>query len=220
MVSLTFLNFSNNFLNFFYTFTYINVYVYIFIFIFYYSVYCISFTSSFRHKILYFYLLLFLFSGWGFFFSLESFVFLILLAELLIILLFILMYITSTVFLTIKNNFNLYHYGIISVAIFLFFCITHSDVLLIKNYVVYNSLGKLVSDDFFFFFFFLFFEFSFIIYLIALILTFFSIFFILFYFSYKFILFKSSQFTKNTFILRKQHLNHQIKFTTSYRSFQ
>lgn len=159
-------------------------------------------------------------SCWGFFFSLESFVFLILLAELLIILLFIILYLTIQ-FFTLRNSKN-NKYKYLFILIFAGFLLTGvvNNFNLINHYVYYNNLGKLTSDDFFIFFYYFFYYYSLIVYLVGIILTLFSIFFIIFYFSCKLYLVSIHQFKKRIYILRKQNLNHQLQSKTFYKTFQ
>lgn len=181
----------------------------------------IIFTQNLRHKLLLFYLILLLVSLWGFYFSLENFVFLLLLSELLIILLFTLIY------LTLQFNNNLYkkNYLLISfyinVFIFIIFYFYNFDLSYSINYIniyLYKNLN--ISDDFFIFFYYFFLEYTQVTVLIAYLLTIFSIFFILFYFNIKLFNYKTNKNNKKIYLLRKQNLIHQGRIKTQYFFFQ
>lgn len=178
-------------------------------------------TFSFRYKFIYFYLFLSLVTMWGFFYSLEGIIILLLLGELLIVLLFILFYLTIQVYSipTINNN-KVLATTLLTVIFIVFYPTYQKNVNLISYSPVYFNTGKIVSDDFFIFFFFLFFDFKILVYFLGLVLTLFSIFFILFYSSYRFFLLEKNTTKRSIFILRKQNMLHQSTYKPSYKTFQ
>jgi hypothetical protein len=184
---------------------------------FFYCVWSLITVNSFRYKFFYFYLLLLAVSVWGFFFSLEGLIFLLLLGELLIILLFVLIYLTIQFYSGVKTQKTLVFMLILLIPFF--FMLTGN--LVNFNYLdVYSNLGKVVSDDFFIFFFFFFVDFYLLVYLIGAVLTIFSIFFILFYFSCKSYTNSVKSFSQKLYILRKQQLVHQSSYKPKYVTFQ
>lgn len=190
-------------------------------FIFLYCVWSLITTNSFRHKFIYFYLLLLLVSVWGFYYSIEGLVFLLLLGELLIILLFILFYLTIQ-FYTIpkQKNFKIIFYWLCIVFLLSFYFFDSNFNIFLNYKFTYVNIGKIVSDDFFIFFYFLFFDFTWVVYFLGVILTLFSIFFIFFFLSCKSINYCKVIDNNKLYFLRKQNFTHQSNKKTTYTTFQ
>lgn len=203
-----------------YLYIYTNLSSFFFMLLFLYSLTQFVHSNSFRYKFIYFYLLLLGISIWGFFFNIEGFIFLLLLAELLIIMLFILIYLTLQFFSTQKNNTKyITYYTIVFIFMYIFNNSIYSTHFF--NYInPYQYINIITSDDFFIFFYFFFITFPMLVYFTGIILTIFSIFFILFYFSCKNFLFIKKKLNKTTYLLRKQNLTHQSKIKPTYSTFQ
>lgn len=154
-------------------------------------------------------------------YSVESIIFILLLGELLIILLFILFYLTLQ-FYTVPKLINIkqYLYILVTLVILIIFNWSNCALLNITPINYYFTSFKIISDDFFLFFLFLFVDFPLTVYLLALILTFCSIFFIFFYLSCKFFSNLKLVQKKKIYLLRKQNLFHQGKAKTTYTTFQ
>lgn len=214
MISLTSIFFYN-----IYSFIYINFTIFFLAFFFNYVVYRLVLNQNFRMKLILFYLLLLIVSVWGFYYSLEGLVILLLLSELLIILLFTLIYLTLQ--FSGKNFIKSSLFLSILFLGFFFFTFYYSNNV---KTIIYNNVyldsGLLVSDDFFIFFYYFFIEYTEITIICGLLLTVFSIFFILFYFSIKLKTWRNNNKSKNLYLLRKQQLIRQANLKTSYYTFQ
>lgn len=147
---------------------------------------------------------------------------LFIIAELLIILLFLLLYLTITFELTqsiktFKFFFIFYLVGICLYFSPIYFCEFNTFI----NYInVYQQVSDIISGDFFIFFYFFFLIFPQVTILIAILLGLFSIFFIFFYFTLKY----SQQTLKirqlNYLFIRKQQLIHQANYKVILTNFQ
>ena len=134
--------------------------------------------------------------------------------------LFTLIYLTLQ-FFSVKTVKNFYIFTIgIFLIISLFACIITRPINVSAPINAYNYTPNIVSDDFFIFFYFFFINLPASVYLLAFMLTLFSIFFILFYFSYKTINFNKNKKKKIIFLLRKQNLIHQSSLKPTYTTFQ
>lgn len=176
----------------------------------------------FRKKFLFFLFFLFFLSSWGFTYSWDGWTCLMLLTELLVILLFLLVWLS---FKFISNNSL-----ILSQIKIIYFLTTLSIYLSVlplsySNYVysyqiLYWYNFNILSSDFHLMFKFFFLDYSVTVFIITLILSLISLFFICFY-----LLLKNIQSTKKIkhkliYILRKQQMTKQATFKSQIRSFQ
>lgn len=177
-------------------------------------------NTSFRYRIISFYIFLLLCSIWGFYYSFEGFIFILLLSELLIILIFTLIYLTLQ--FSLASLIMSKKLVILLVSIFFLSCIFFSDLtgLLVVYEDLFDLRGLLFSDDFFIFFYFFFINYPLITSLVAFLLTIFSIFFIVFYLSIKIISYQRATGKKLLYLLRRQSLVHQSRYRACYQTFQ
>ena len=199
---------------------YINYLLLVFVFLFSFILLTTIYHTSFRYRIVNFYLFLLFCSIWGFYYSFEGFIFLLLLSELLIVLIFTLIYLTLQ--FKIVRTLNLSWLVWVCLLFFSILCLVTS---LGKQFnFTYENLfflqGLMVSDDFFIFFYFFFIKFPAITTITAFLLTIFSIFFILFYFSFKLITSAKVLLIKSLYLLRRQSLVHQACYRAGYQTFQ
>ena len=182
----------------------------------------LTFSSSVRLKFVYFLLLLFSSAYWGFLFSFDGIIFILLLTELTLILVFILLF--------FKLSFQLTYFQISSFVIFSFILVFNISFLSYfwleysSVYLVYYSYTTfyvfIVTSDFFIFFYTLFFMLPHITTLLGVLLGLFSIFFILIFFILKIYSLKQKSFKKRLFLLRKQNVVHQSVQLSVLQTFQ
>lgn len=176
----------------------------------------------FRKKFLFFLFFLFFLSCWGFTYSWDGWVCLMLLTELLVILLFLLVWL-SFKFVT-SNTLSFINFKFIyllTTTLLYLAVIPLSYSNFVYNYqILYWFNFNVLSSDFHLMFKFFFLDYPITVFIITLILNLISLFFICFY-----LLLKNIQSTKKTknklmYILRKQQMIKQATFKNQIRSFQ
>lgn len=176
----------------------------------------------FRKKFIFFLFFLFFLSVWGFYYSWDGWTCLLLLTELLVILLFLLVWLT---FKFSDNNNSILQKFKIPFFIFSFFFYT----LLLGDdysnfYYTYYSLywlkHSVISSDFHVMFKFFFLDYSITVFYLTLILSLISIFFICFYLTLKKTQSVTKKKKKTVHILRKQQMTKQALFKSQLRTFQ
>lgn len=207
--------------SFIYRILYINLYLNFFLFLLFFIItylfWLFNTEYNFKRKFFYFFLLLLNLSIWGFFYNLENFIFLLLLTEFLIIFIFFFIYLSLKIRINKKKRFNFTLFFLGALISYL-----NGFVFLIPriSFNIYNIQYKVMSDDFFVYFYFFFLHCIDLVYLLGLLLTFFSIFFIFFYLTIKEVLNFSWKNKKKLNFLRKQNITHQTLYRSTYRSFQ
>lgn len=179
-------------------------------------------TTVFRTKFVYFILFLLLTGIWGVYASLDGFIFLLLMSEFLIILLFL---ITATSFNFISFSSRLpagYFFVFYTLTILAYLWIVPGNVstFFYSYHMVYSYYLEIVSSDLFIFFWGFFLEYSVSIFYITLILSLFSIFFIWSYFSIKFVAQKTKIASQTIELLRKQQPVKQTVYKSQVRIFK
>jgi hypothetical protein len=146
----------------------------------------------------------------------------LLVAELFIILLFLVICLTYS-FYSKQRQYSVvfkYIFFFFSFVIFFFYIPYQATMFKYTYYFIFFRIQDIIPSDLFFFFQYFFIDFYLSIYYISLILTFFSIFFICFYYILK----QTQQQSKikvDTFqILRNQNIIKQRTFKTQIRIFQ
>lgn len=179
-------------------------------------------VSSIRVKFLYFFLLLFTSAYWGFLFSFDGIIFILLLTELTLILVFILLFFKLSFQLTntrISNYIILSFILVFNISFLSYFWVEYSLVYL--AYYTYTTFYVfIITSDFFIFFYSLFFTLPYITTMLGALLGLFSIFFILIFFILKMYSVKQKYFKKQLFLLRKQNVIHQSIQLTILQTFQ
>ncbi len=205
---------------------YINLFDLLLLTCFTFCIWSIIKITVFRVKFIYFIFLLALVSIWGIYYSFDAFIFLLLMAEFLILLLFL---ITALSF-----NFSSSTRTLPTVLFYLFYGFTllvyillvpHTVSLFLQSYhMIYHYIEENVHTDFFIFFYGFFIQYTPAIFYIALILSFFSIFFIWNYYTIRYTIRERSQHTtkvsKVLELLRKQQLYKQVKTRIQIRMFK
>jgi hypothetical protein len=173
--------------------------------------------STFRNKLIYFLLGILASSLWGFFYSLDGLVLILITTELTAILLLVMTYTRILTTITLHKSYK--PKVLIYLPLIVFF--STEPLALSYTFVSYYSLtSEITASDFFILYSILFTDFVQITLLLIIIISVFSIFFILLYFNLK--LTKSESFSKNlqTFCLRKQVMQKQTKFNAKLNTFQ
>lgn len=207
------------FLNFF---TYINLTDFILFTGIQLTMWSILTNMIFRKKFLFFLFFLFFLSCWGFVYSWDGWTCLMLLTELLVILLFLLVWLSfkfiSNNNLTIKSFKFLYF----STTTTLYLCaLPFGYSNFVYNYqILYWFNFNILSSDFHLMFKFFFLDYSLTVFIITLILSLISLFFICFYLLLKNIHNSKKTKQKLIYILRKQQMIKQATFKNQIRSFQ
>ena len=230
MIEFTYYNIKeillDNILTYFYVLNYIYIYETIFILVFSIIIWSLLINKAFKAKFIYFLFLLLCIGSWGVFYSYDGIIMLLIIAELLIILLFLLMYLTLNFELQ-NSTFNKTSFYSFVSCIFVIYFFTYgfydiySDTIYYINTInIYEQTLEIISADFFIFFYFFFLIFPEVTYIVALLLGFFSIFFIFLFFILKYkqqsIKLKSIYYI----FIRKQQLTHQIIYNTQINNFQ
>lgn len=176
----------------------------------------------FRKKFIYFLGFLLFLSIWGFYYSWDGWTCLLLLTELLVILLFLLVWITFT--FSDRNNALLQRFKMpfFTLALSLYLA------LLGENYsnfyytyqILYWFKHNILTSDFHVMFKFFFLDYPLIVFYLTLILSLISIFFICFYLSLKKTQSSTKKKKKLVHILRKQQMTKQALFKSQLRTFQ
>ena len=182
----------------------------------------LTLTSSIRVKFLYFILLLFSGAYWGFLFSFDGIIFILLLTELTLLLVFILLFFKLS-FQAINITFSSYFF----LALLLIFNISFLSYfwgeysLLYFTYYTYTTFYVfIIASDFFIFFYVLFFTLPHISTLLGVLLGLFSIFFILIFFMLKIYSLRQKHFKNQLLLLRKQNAIHQSIQQATLHTFQ
>ena len=168
-----------------------------------------------RKKFFFFLLLFFFFLSLGLYYNLDGIIFLFVISEFSVLLIFITMF--SQLYSYSKKNIKNSSY-------FIFF------ILLILNYKFYDtnlisydnfySFYNIQLNDFYYFYNYFFEKQILVTILIIFIITFYSIFFILLYFNLKKKQNIEQKKTKQLNILRKQNILHQSNYNTKIRNFK
>lgn len=149
---------------------------------------------------------------------------LLIIAELLILLLFLLMYVTINFELTNINITKIFCYIFIINTFLLYFFIFYlnnlKNIFFMLHINIYEQVLEIISADFFIFFYFFFIIFPHITYIIAILLGLFSIFFIFFYFILKYNQQVKKIHNLNFLFIRKQQLLHQANYKVQLINFQ
>jgi hypothetical protein len=205
---------------------YINLFDLLLLTCFTFCVWSVARVTVFRVKFLYFIFLLALVSIWGVYYSFDAFIFLLLMAEFLILLLFLITalsfnFINST--RTLPTTLFYWFYGL---TLLLYIgVVPHTVNLFLQSYhMIYHYIEENVHTDFFIFFYGFFIQYTPAIFYIALILSFFSIFFIWNYYTIRYTLRERSNHTakvsKTVELLRKQQPRKQTKVKVQVRMFK
>ena len=205
---------------------YINLFDLLLLTCFTFCVWSVARVTVFRVKFLYFIFLLALVSIWGVYYSFDAFIFLLLMAEFLILLLFLITalsfnFINST--RTLPTTLFYWFYGL---TLLLYIGIVpHTVNLFLQSYhMIYHYIEENVHTDFFIFFYGFFIQYTPAIFYIALILSFFSIFFIWNYYTIRYTLRERANHTakvsKTVELLRKQQPRKQTKVKVQVRMFK
>lgn len=168
-----------------------------------------------RKKFFFFLLLFFFFFSLGLYYNLDGIIFLFVISEFSVLLIFITMF--SQLYSYSKKNIKNSSY-------FIFF------ILLILNYKFYDtnlisydnfySFYNIQLNDFYYFYNYFFEKQILVTILIIFIITFYSIFFILLYFNLKKKQNIEQKKIKQLNILRKQNVLHQSNYNTKIRNFK
>lgn len=182
----------------------------------------LTLTSSIRVKFLYFILLLFSGTYWGFLFSFDGIIFILLLTEITLLLVFILLFFKLS-FQAINITFSSYFLWVLlfmfNVGFLSYFWGEYS--LIYFTYYTYTTFYTfIIASDFFIFFYVLFFTLPHISTLLGVLLGLFSIFFILIFFMLKIYSLKQKHFKNQLLLLRKQNAIHQSIQQTTLHTFQ
>ncbi len=182
----------------------------------------LMFTPIIYLKFLYFFILLILGSYWGFLYSFDGLIFILLLTEFTLLFIFLLIYTTVLSRYTAVSLKRHHFFYMLIILNFIFFSNLGSgiELYLIKYYTYTTFTRYIVSSDFFIFFYFFFYLHPQVIALIALLLGFFSIFFIFIFFLLKIKSIQRIKYKQQLFLLRKQNLVHQSSSKSTLRTFQ
>lgn len=171
--------------------------------------------TSIRNKFFLFLILFFFFFCLGLYYSLDGIVFLFVISELSVLLIFITMFsqLYSYSNKSIKSVSNIFF------IILLVFNIIYYDTKVL-SYENFYSFYNIQVNDFYYFYNYFFEKQILVTILIIFIITFYSIFFIILYFNLK----KRQNTEQTKFkqlnILRKQNILHQSNYTTKTRIFK
>ena len=183
-------------------------------------IYIISFfflTFNIRKKFFLFIVLIFLFSGIGFYYNLDGIILLFLITELTIVLIFITIYLQNFNYIKINEKSKKYFLFIILSLLSLNYSFFSLKLLKFTNFYSYYNIN---FNDFFWFYNF-FFETNFLItYLLIFIISLYSIFFILLHYNIKNFNHNEKLKCNNITILRKQNMINQINYKLQLRIFQ
>lgn len=179
-------------------------------------------TQSIRLKFLYFFWFLLTASYWGFYFSFDGLILVLLLIELTLLFVFLLIF-NSLSFAPINKLLNKkkYYTLYISLNVIFLIIINNNITLYTINYYDYIAFKSyIISSDFFIFFYFFYILYPVVVLFLAFLLGLFSIFFIFIFFSLKVKNLSRINNLKLLFILRKQNLIHQAAYNPYLKIFQ
>lgn len=179
-------------------------------------------TQSFRYKFIYFLLFLGTVAAWGFWYSYDGVIFIMLLTEFLIVLLFLLVFLSFKFQTknTIKNSKLFFFFYTVLLCIYILSLPFSTS----KQFSTFNFLYAytldIVSGDLFLFFHFFFVEAPVVVVFVALTLGLISIFFVASYYCFRFLQQRRDKNINSVFILRKQLQAKQAYFRPHIRIFQ
>jgi hypothetical protein len=179
-------------------------------------------TNRFRQKLLFFVLFLICLSLWGFWASFDGLILLMLLSELVVVLVFLLNFLSGKWDFSGRFYFSGWHK---LYWIGLFFSLTYAlPFFSSKQFTSYDFLYlyslDIVVSDLFLIFYLYFVQVSIIVVFIGMLLSLLSIIFSLLFFSFKFYKMFAKKKTKINTIIRKQHLMKQGRYKVQMRFFQ
>ena len=176
----------------------------------------------FRKKFIFFIGFLFFLSSWGFYYSWDGWVCLLLLTELLVILLFLLVWLSFKFSESSENLLKKFKLIFFLISFFFYIAyITNNYSNFVYNYhVLYLFNHNILSSDFHVMFKFFFLDYSISVFYITLLLSLISIFFICFYLGLKKTQNTNKKKKKLIHILRKQQMTKQALFKSQLRTFQ
>ena len=171
--------------------------------------------TNIRKKFFLFLVLFFFFFILGLYYNLDGIIFLFVISEFSVILIFITMF--SQLYSYSKKNIKYSSYYIFFILLYLNY--TFYDTSLI-NYDNFYTFYNIQLNDFYYFYNYFFEKQILVTFLIIFIITFYSIFFILLYFNLKKKQNIEQKKIKQLNILRKQNILHQSNYTTKIRTFK
>ena len=171
--------------------------------------------TNIRKKFFLFLVLFFFFFILGLYYNLDGIIFLFVISEFSVILIFITMF--SQLYSYSKKNIKYSSYYIFFILLYLNY--TFYDTSLV-NYDNFYTFYNIQLNDFYYFYNYFFEKQILVTFLIIFIITFYSIFFILLYFNLKKKQNIEQKKIKQLNILRKQNILHQSNYTTKIRTFK
>ena len=190
--------------------------------LFVFCVWSLAKTTSLRYKFIYFLFIIATLSIWGYWAFFDGLIFMMLLTELLVILLFLLVFLSYNFYtedeIPTLNSFYWWYFGA-----FLFYALTVPLSFGVKfSYYdfVYLFLLDIVPMELFFFFFFFFMYYPTLSVYIATLLGLFSLVFICIYFMLKRVQQSFNLEKKAVVIVRKQNFIKQALLKTQLQTFQ
>lgn len=190
--------------------------------LFLFCIWSLTKVNSLRYKFIYFLLTIILLSFWGYWASFDGMIFLMLLTELLVVMLFLLVFLSYNFFTesevpSIKTFYLLY------LGAFLLYSCSVPFAFGVKfsfHDFVYLYVLDIVAMELFFFFFFLFMFYPTITMYIATVLGLFSILFICIYFTVKRVQQTNQLEKKSVVVIRKQNFIKQALLKSQIQTFQ
>lgn len=176
----------------------------------------------FRKKFIYFLGFLFSLSVLGFYYSWDGWLCIMILAELLIVLLFLLVWINFKFAQDAQFPLVIFKYFFFSSNLLIYFVNLNKDyAAFLYNYqVLYWFKSSTISSDFHTMFKFFFLDYPLTVIFLTLILSLISIFFIGFYYTLKKLQNQTKKKKKLLHILRKQQMTKQALFKSQIKMFQ
>lgn len=176
----------------------------------------IFFTETNIRKKFFFFLLLFIFFFFvGLYYNLDGIVFLFVISEFSVLLIFITMF--SQLYSYSKKNIKYSSYFIFITLLILNYKFYDTNIISYENFY---SFYNIQLNDFYYFYNYFFEKQILVTFLIIFIITFYSIFFILLYFNLKKKQNIEQRKNKQLNILRKQNILHQSNYNTKIRTFK
>lgn len=161
------------------------------------------------------FILIFLLSFIGIYYSLDGIILMFLISELSLILIFITMF--SQLYTYNKENTKYNNITYVIILLVLNYNFYQTNIITYKNYYTHYSIN--IND--FYYIYNCYFEKQILLTIITLfIITLYSIFFILLYYNLKGHMVEKHNFKKNLFLLRKQSLIHQVNYNSKIRFFK
>ena len=206
------------FSHFLYLLVYYHILTLMWCFLGFFLLYTLLRSTSIRYKLFFFFLIIFFFISWGFWFNLDGVMLILLLTELMLVVVFYLVYTQlycKVVALPIKYTLSPYFFIIVIMFVGssqLGFSLSWTNF--------YNSVCSVVSSDFFLIYYFFYVQYPILLGFIVVLLGLFSIFFIFFYFNLKSLVALISDHKRSLYFLRKQNMLRQSNFKVFVRSFK